>query len=270
MQMVDLDSSRPRVCCVQSTHLSLEEAIEYKRLWLLEQVMMVGGLTMGRTGRTGEVLRDIIIGLADGLTVPFALAAGLAGAVSTTLLVVTAGFAEIAAGSIAMALGGYLAVRADRDYYFHELMRRYREANENPDRGRAEVTAMLADWGFKEDVVSTAVETIVSDSDRMVNFIMKHKLRLDLPREGRARESSMTIGFSYIVGGLIPLFPYMVQGSQANALITSCCVTLLALFVFGYVKGKILSTNPWKSAVQTMAVGGLAAAVAYVAAKCIA
>ncbi|MCL6442521.1 MAG: VIT1/CCC1 transporter family protein [Alicyclobacillus sp.] len=212
-------------------------------------------------------IRDIVIGMADGLTVPFALAAGLSGAVSTTVLVVTAGLAEIAAGSIAMGLGGYLAAQTDHEHYMSELAREQREIAELPDRERQEVANILKEWGIAPEHVNGAVEEITRDPERWVSFMMRHELGLEEPKAGRARNSSLTIGISYIVGGLIPLIPYMVLSNPSYALIFSVFVTLIALFVFGFVKAKFMGTRPFKTAWQTVLVGGLAAGVAYEAAR---
>lgn len=216
-----------------------------------------------------DLIRDIVIGMADGLTVPFALAAGLSGAVSSNSLIVIAGIAEIAAGSIAMGLGGYLAARTDSEHYYSELERERREIVELPHREREEVAEILETWGMKEPEVSAAVSSISSDPDRWVDFMMKYELGLEEPDPKRARNSSLTIGLSYIVGGLIPLSPYIFAPTPTTGLIISVLVTLVALFIFGFIKGKFTGTKPVKSAWQTMLVGGLAAGIAFLIAKLI-
>jgi VIT1/CCC1 family predicted Fe2+/Mn2+ transporter len=217
-----------------------------------------------------DMIRDIVIGLADGLTVPFALAAGLSGTVSANELVVIAGLAEIAAGSIAMGLGGYLAARTDREHFFSELERERREIIELPHREREEVAEILREWGMPEENVESTVDAISKDPERWVNFMMKFELGLEEPEPKRARNSSLTIGLSYIAGGMIPLAPYIFIGNAQTALLISVVMTLIALFVFGLIKGKFTGTNKWKSAWQTTLVGGLAAGVAYMVAKWIA
>ncbi|MBX6395301.1 MAG: VIT1/CCC1 transporter family protein [Alicyclobacillaceae bacterium] len=217
-----------------------------------------------------DVIRDIVIGMADGLTVPFALAAGLSGTVSTTVLVVTAGLAEIAAGSIAMGLGGYLAAKTDREHYLSELERERREVVELPDREKEEVRDILMQWGLDAQTAEPIVEALSRDPDRWVDFMMKFELGLEEPEPKRARNSSLTIGLSYIAGGIIPLAPYILIGNPVTALLVSVVVTLIALFAFGFVKGKYTGVNPWKSAWQTTVVGGLAAGVAYFVAKWVA
>ncbi|MDI3328345.1 MAG: VIT1/CCC1 transporter family protein [Alicyclobacillaceae bacterium] len=214
-----------------------------------------------------DVIRDIVIGMADGLTVPFALAAGLSGTVSTTVLVVTAGLAEIAAGSIAMGLGGYLAAKTEREHYLSELERERREVVELPHREREEVRDILMQWGMDAESAEPVVEAISRDPDRWVNFMMKFELGLEEPEPKRARNSSLTIGLSYIAGGIIPLAPYMVIHDPGAALAVSVVVTLIALFVFGLIKGKFTGVKPLKSAWQTTVVGGLAAGVAYLVAR---
>jgi VIT1/CCC1 family predicted Fe2+/Mn2+ transporter len=214
-----------------------------------------------------DLIRDIVIGMSDGLTVPFALAAGLSGSVSATNIVVIAGIAEISAGSIAMGLGGYLAARTDREHYANELKREQQEIIEVPDREREEVAEVLKSWGLLEPQIKLAVESISKDSDRWVDFMMKHELSLDEPEPKRARNSSLTIGLSYIVGGLVPLSPYMFIHNAQSALMISVIATLLALFIFGYIKGRFTGSTPFKSAWQTTLVGGLAAGIAFLVAK---
>ncbi|MBO7743771.1 VIT1/CCC1 transporter family protein [Paenibacillus sp. MWE-103] len=216
-----------------------------------------------------DAVRDIVIGMSDGLTVPFALAAGLSSSVPGTNIVVIAGLAEIAAGSIAMGLGGYLAARTEREHYFNELEREKKEIIEVPEREREEVAEVLRGWGLQETNVRLAVKEISADSDRWVDFMMKLELGLEKPEPKRARNSSLTIGISYIVGGLIPLIPYMIIHRAVTALLVSVVSTLIALFIFGYVKGNFTGSKPLKSAVQTALVGGIAAGIAYLVAKII-
>ena len=217
-----------------------------------------------------DFIRDIVIGMADGLTVPFALAAGLSGTVPNTSLVVIAGMAEIAAGSIAMGLGGYLAARTEREHYISELNRERREIIELPDFEREEVADILRGWALPEHIISSATDSIRLTLTRWVDFMMKHELGLEEPDPRRARNSSITIGASYIVGGIIPLSPYIFIHKPDTALYISVLITLLALFIFGYVKGKFTGSAPMKSAWQTTLVGGVAAGIAFVIAKLIA
>ncbi len=212
-------------------------------------------------------VRDIVIGMSDGLTVPFALAAGLAGAIAPSGIIVTAGLAEIAAGSIAMGLGGYLAAKTDREHYFAERRRELRETEEMPEREAEEVASVFRGYGLAEEQVAPIVAAIRSDQKRWVDFMMRFELGLELPNPSRARQSAWTIGGSYIAGGLIPLSPYICLPSAAMALGVSVGVTLVALFIFGYVKGRFTDISPWRGGMQTVLIGGLAAAAAFAIAR---
>jgi VIT1/CCC1 family predicted Fe2+/Mn2+ transporter len=217
-----------------------------------------------------ENVRDIVIGMSDGLTVPFALAAGLSGAVQETTVIVLAGLAEIAAGSIAMGLGGYLAARTDAEHYASEREREVRETNEMPEEEAAEVARVFLDYGLPEHTVGTVVDALRSDQKRWVDFMMKFELGLEEPNPRRARVSALTIAASYIVGGMVPLTPYFIwRYSVQTALAASVVVTLIALLVFGYIKGRFTTPRPWRSAWQTALVGGLAATAAFTIAKLI-
>lgn len=210
-----------------------------------------------------DLIRDIVIGMSDGLTVPFALAAGLSGAVDSTTLILTAGGAEIAAGSIAMGLGGYLAGKTDAEHYETELKREQREVIEVPDREEEEVAEVFREYGLEEDQIKSITATMRKNPEQWVDFMMKFELGLEKPEPNRARNSAITIAISYIVGGIIPLSPYIMIPNPANALIVSIIVTLIALMIFGYIKGRFTGTTPWKNAIQTTTVGGLAAAAAF-------
>jgi VIT1/CCC1 family predicted Fe2+/Mn2+ transporter len=216
-----------------------------------------------------ETVRDIVIGMSDGLTVPFALAAGLSGAVEATSVIITAGLAEVAAGAIAMGLGGYLAARTDAEHYASERAREERETAEMPDEEAAEVAAILRSYGLTDDVAASVVNAIRADKRRWVDFMMRFELGLEEPDPKRARNSALTIALSYVAGGMIPLAPYFFMPSVHSALVGSVLVTLLALLAFGYIKGKFTTARPLRSAWQTAAVGGLAATAAFLIAKLI-
>jgi vacuolar iron transporter family protein len=218
---------------------------------------------------SSEAVRDVVIGMSDGLTVPFALAAGLSGAVDSSNLIVTAGLAEVVAGSIAMGLGGYLAARTDADHFDAERERELRETREVPEVEAAEVADVFRGFGLSESAVLSVVEAIRSDPDRWVDFMMKFELGLDKPDPRRARNSAWTIALSYVAGGLVPLFPYMLIASVRQALLVSILMTLAALFAFGYIKGRFTTTQPFRSAWHTILVGGLAAAAAFGIARAI-
>ncbi len=217
-----------------------------------------------------EVVRDIVIGMADGLTVPFALAAGLSGAISEPSIIVTAGLAEIAAGSIAMGLGGYLAAKSDAEHYAAEERREHQEIHEIPREEMKEVADIFRDYGIAEDQVGAVVEAMTKRPKQWVDFMMRFELGLERPNPKRARTSAAFIAGAYVVGGLIPLFPYMVLHAAHAALVVSVCVTLVALAVFGLIKGRYTGAKPLKSALQTTVTGGLAATAAFLIARAIA
>jgi VIT1/CCC1 family predicted Fe2+/Mn2+ transporter len=216
-----------------------------------------------------EVVRDIVIGMSDGLTVPFALAAGLSGAVQTSSVIITAGLAEVAAGAIAMGLGGYLAARTDAEHFVSERAREELETREKPEAEAAEVADILRTYGLGEEMVWPVVNSIRADTKRWIDFMMRFELGLEEPDPQRAGKSALTIALSYVAGGLVPLAPYFVFRSVHQALISSVVVTLIALLIFGYVKGKFTTARPFRSAWQTVVVGGLAAAAAFGIAKAI-
>jgi VIT1/CCC1 family predicted Fe2+/Mn2+ transporter len=211
----------------------------------------------------GEVVRDVVIGMSDGLTVPFALAAGISGAVDSSRLVVVAGMAEIAAGSIAMGLGGYLAARSDAEHYESERKREEREVEEIPDEEAREV------HGLTHEEAGPVVEALTKKPKEWVDFMMRFELGLEEPDPRRAVRSAATIAASYVGGGFIPLSPYLVFHSSRQALVWSAVVTLLALGVFGYIKGRFTGSKPRRSALQTVVIGGLAAGAAFLIAKAI-
>jgi len=221
--------------------------------------------------RSSEILTDIVIGMSDGLTVPFALAAGLSGAVSPSHLnlIWIAGIAEIAAGSIAMGLGGYLAGRTEVDHYNSELKREYDEVREVPDKEKEEVREFFSNLGLSDEVQQQAVEEMTRDQDKWVDFMMKYELGLDKPDPRRARKSAFNIGLSYIVGGLIPLSPYFFVSDGITGLKISAVITLICLFIFGYFKSKVTGVNPLAGALRVMIIGALAAGCAFAVARAI-
>ncbi len=194
-----------------------------------------------------EKVRDIVIGMSDGLTVPFALAAGLSGAVAATHIVVTAGLAEIAAGSIAMGLGGYLAARTDAEHYQSELAREHAEVREVPNREEEEVAEIFQEYGLSVEQISPILAAMKSKPDKWVDFMMRFELGLEKPNPARARQSALIIALSYIAGGLIPMASYIFIPLIQIALIVSIFVTLAALFIFGFIKGRFTGLNPFRS-----------------------
>jgi vacuolar iron transporter family protein len=217
-----------------------------------------------------EVVRDIVIGMADGLTVPFALAAGLSGAVGATRIIVVAGLAEIAAGSIAMGLGGYLAARNDAEHYASEYRREEDEVRDKPGAEMKEVFDILSSYGLTATESSPVLAAFKREPKKWVDWMMRFELGLEEPDPKRALRSAVTIGGSYIAGGLIPLAPYMILKRPPTAFGWSVAATLFALAVFGYVKGRFTGTSPGKSAMRTALIGGLAAGAAYLIAKAVA
>jgi vacuolar iron transporter family protein len=220
-----------------------------------------------------ESVRDVVIGMSDGLTVPFALAAGISGAIASnphaSTLVVTAGLAEIAAGSIAMGLGGYLAAKTDQEHYASERDREVREIVELRDVEVDEVAKVFRDYGLTEAEMAPAVRAITGNEKSWVDFMMRFELGLEEPQPKRARISALTIAVSYIVGGLIPLAPYILLSDVQKGLYFSVGFTLLALGIFGWVKGRFTGIHPLKGGLQTVVTGGLAAGAAFLIAKLI-
>ena len=211
----------------------------------------------------GEAVRDIVIGMSDGLTVPFALAAGLTGAIANSQLIVTAGFAEIAAGSIAMGLGGFLAARGDSEHYEHELIREQEEILTVPEVEAREVEEIFQTYGLSAEESATVVASLRQRPKDWVDFMMRFELGLEKPDPSRAWKSALTIAGAYIVGGLVPLSPYFAYAKAADALNASVMVTLAALAIFGGVKAKFTGVPVVRGALQTTIIGGLAAAAAF-------
>lgn len=219
---------------------------------------------------SGNFVRDVVIGMSDGLTVPFALAAGLSGAVSNTRLITIGGLAEIAAGSIAMGLGGYLAARGDAEHYEQERAREYREIKEIPEEEVAEVKRVFENYGLPAQESLRVAEALSKHPDAWVDFMMRFELGLEEPDPKRALTSAGTIAGAYIVGGFIPLSPYVALSNAYRGLVFSAVITLFALGIFGFAKGRFTGERALRSAIQTMLIGGIAAAAAFGLARLIA
>jgi VIT1/CCC1 family predicted Fe2+/Mn2+ transporter len=222
----------------------------------------------------GQTVRDIVIGMSDGLTVPFALAAGLTGAINSPGIIVTAGLAEIAAGSIAMGLGGYLAAKSDAEHYAKEREREKREVVEIPEEEMREVAHVFQSYGLSHEESAPIVDALSKHPKKWVDFMMRFELGLEKPDPKRAFVSAFTIAASYVAGGLIPLAPYIAavyleNVSISTSLLMSVVLTLLALLVFGFVKGRYTGTRPTRSALQTALIGSVAAGAAFLIAKAI-
>ncbi|MBW4026400.1 VIT1/CCC1 transporter family protein [Acidipila rosea] len=216
---------------------------------------------------SSDVVRDVVIGMSDGLTVPFALAAGLSGVVGSSHVVVLAGLAEIAAGSIAMGLGGYLASRGDSEHFASERRREEREIVERPHDEEEEIYEIFEEYGVERVESASVLTALKRNPQAWVDFMMRFELGLEEPQANRARQSAITIAVSYIVGGLIPLLPYIVLTTSSMALPVSVVITLLALLVFGAVKGRMTGAGTLRSSMQTVMIGGLAAGAAYLLAR---
>ena len=217
--------------------------------------------------QSSETLRDIVIGMSDGLTVPFALAAGLSGAVASSTIVVIAGIAEICAGSIAMGLGGYLAGKTEQDHYNSELKREYDEVESVPEVEKQEVRDFFKQIGLSDEVQQKATEEIAKDKKQWVDFMMKYELGLEAPDPKRATKSALNIGLSYIAGGIIPLSPYFFISNSTEALKISVIATLVCLCIFGYFKSKMTGVHPLWGAIKVTLIGAVAAAAAFGVAK---
>uniref|UniRef100_A0A0E0KRJ6 Vacuolar iron transporter n=1 Tax=Oryza punctata TaxID=4537 RepID=A0A0E0KRJ6_ORYPU len=218
---------------------------------------------------SGEVVRDVIMGVSDGLTVPFALAAGLSGARAPSSLVLTAGLAEVAAGAISMGLGGYLAAKSEADHYQREMKREQEEIISVPDTEAAEIGEIMSQYGLEPHEYGPVVDGLRRNPQAWLDFMMRFELGLEKPDPKRAIQSALTIALSYVIGGLVPLLPYMFISTAQNAMLTSVGVTLVALLFFGYIKGRFTGNRPFLSAVQTAIIGALASAAAYGMAKAV-
>jgi VIT1/CCC1 family predicted Fe2+/Mn2+ transporter len=212
---------------------------------------------------SSDLLKDIVIGMSDGLTVPFALAAGLSGAVNGTGVIILAGIAEIAAGSIAMGLGGYLAGTTEQDHYNSELKREYYEVEHLAEIEKNEVRKCFKEWGLSTEIQEKAVHEITGNKDHWVQFMMKHELGLNEPDPTRAKKSAFNIGASYVAGGLVPLSPYFFTNDSTEGLKFSVIITLICLFIFGYFKSKLTGVNPLSGGLKVMMIGAAAAATAF-------
>ncbi|KAL3510405.1 hypothetical protein ACH5RR_029806 [Cinchona calisaya] len=215
----------------------------------------------------GEIVRDMIIGISDGLTVPFALAAGLSGANASSSIILTAGIAEVAAGAISMGLGGYLAAKSEADHYTRELKREQDEIIAVPETEAAEVAEILSQYGIEPHEYKPVVNALRKNPQAWLDFMMKFELGLEKPDPKRALHSAFTIGIAYIIGGMVPLIPYAFIPVASKAVLASVGLTLIALFVFGFAKGYFTGNNPIKSALQTALIGAIASAAAFGMAK---
>ncbi len=217
--------------------------------------------------KNSDFITDMVIGMSDGLTVPFALAAGLSAAVTSNTIIITAGIAEIVAGSIAMGLGGYLAGKTEIEHYDSELQREFDEVENLPEKEKEEVMEIFADYGLSDHSQKLIVEELAKDKVKWVDFMMKFELGLEKPSLNRARNSALTIGLAYIVGGFIPLCGYIFTHTPEAGLLFSSALTIVCLLVFGYFKSKVTGQPPLKGAFKVMVIGVIAAAAAFFVAQ---
>lgn len=219
--------------------------------------------------KSSEKVRDFVIGMSDGLTVPFALAAGLSGAVDSTSIVITAGLAEIAAGSIAMGLGGYLAGRTEIEHYDSEERREYEEIEKLHEVEIRETKEIFAQYGLDDALQEKIAREMAKNPKAWVDFMMRFELGLERPDKNRALESAVVIGISYVVGGLIPLSAYFFTSTAQQGLIYSSIITIICLIAFGLIKSKLTGQPLFKGAARVALVGALAAGAAFALAKII-
>ena len=217
--------------------------------------------------KSSDFITDVVIGMSDGLTVPFALAAGISSAVSNNHIVVTAGIAEIIAGSIAMGLGGFLAGKTEQDHYNSELRREYDEVERVPEIEKQEIRDVFAGYGLSEQSQTVIVNELAKNKDKWVEFMMRFELGLEKPDENRARQSALTIGISYIVGGTIPLSPYLFTARPSEGFKLSAIITLICLFIFGFFKSKVTGQPLIAGALKVTLIGALAAVAAFFVAR---
>ncbi|UPK71200.1 VIT1/CCC1 transporter family protein [Chitinophaga filiformis] len=218
---------------------------------------------------SSNIVRDIIIGMADGLTVPFALTAGLSGVLDSNHLIIVSGVSEIAAGCISMGLGGFLAGQTEVEHYDSELRREYEEVERVPETERKEVEEIFISMGVDASLSKQVTTQISQDKHKWVDFMMRFELGLDKPDKNRAYQSAITIALAYLAGGFIPLFPYLVTSNNQQGFYWSCCITILALIVFGYFKSKVTGQPLLKGTLKVAFTGILAAAAAFIIAKMI-
>lgn len=219
--------------------------------------------------KSSAFISDIVIGMSDGLTVPFALAAGLSAAVSSNSIIITAGIAEIIAGCIAMGLGGYLAGKTEQEHYESELKREYLEVENVPEKEKEEVKGIFAEYGLDSKAQDLIADQLSMNKDQWVDFMMKFELGLEKPDVNRARNSALTIGAAYCVGGMLPLSAYFFTSKPQDGLILSAVLTTICLFVFGYFKSKVTGQPPLKGALKVTIIGLIAAGAAFLIARLI-
>ncbi len=212
---------------------------------------------------SSQALRDLVVGLSDGLTVPFALAAGLTGVVSSNSLIIFAGLAEIIAGTISMGLGGFLAGKTEIENYEGEKIREEREIKEIPQEEKEEIRQLLGNYGITPETQEKVAEDLSRNPGLWVDFMMRFELGLVKPDPRQAVSSALRIGLSYAVGGLVPLSAYLFTPSPLAGLAYSSGFTLVCLLLFGYWKARLTGQPPLRGALTVTLTGVLAAGAAF-------
>jgi len=216
-----------------------------------------------------NIVRDIIIGMSDGLTVPFALTAGLSGVLDTNHLIIVSGLAEITAGCISMGLGGFLAGQSEAEHYDAELKIEHKEIEDVPFIELKEVEDIFSELGVDKKLSKQVALQVSRNKNKWADFMMKLELKMEKPATNQAIKSASTIALSYLIGGFIPLFPYIVFSSSKSGFIVSCIVTILALVVFGFFKSKMTAQPMVKGTLKVATTGIIAAAAAFLLAKAV-
>jgi len=215
------------------------------------------------------LVKDIIIGMSDGLTVPFALTAGLSGVLNTNHLIIVSGLAEITAGCISMGLGGFLAGQSEVEHYNAELKREYSEIESVPLTELKEVENIFTKMGVSEPLSKQVALQVSKNKDNWSDLMMKLELNMEQPAKNHAAISASTIAISYLVGGSIPLFPYIISSDSKMGFKISCIVTIMALIIFGYFKSKMTGQPLIKGTIKVAVTGLVAAAAAFLLAKAV-
>jgi VIT1/CCC1 family predicted Fe2+/Mn2+ transporter len=208
-----------------------------------------------------ETVHNIIIGMSDGLTVPFALAAGIASTTTHNIVIIIAGISSIVAGMISMGLGGFLATKSDVDYY---KVKQKIESTESIALKEQEDTDIFASYGLTASQVAPITKAFEANPKQWVNFIMLNAFQLSKPTKNEALNSGVVVGLSYLISGFIPLSPYFFMKTPYQALFVSIIVTFVTLVAFGYLKARAIGSNIWSSIFGVVAVSGVAAALAFV------
>ncbi|KTW30846.1 hypothetical protein T552_00557 [Pneumocystis carinii B80] len=221
---------------------------------------------MEMTSESSRIISDIILGLSDGLTVPFSLAAGLSSFYNSKI-VLTAGMAELISGAVSMGLGGYLAVKSEVEHFEHIRRTQMDLLIHAPENRSQQILNQLESYGIVNEVCRPLVFCLKQNPIDFVNFVMRFDLCLQKPSLRTAWFSAITIAMSYFLGGLIPLIPYIIfYNDTFLGFKISVILVAIVLFIFGYLKSIYLIGSIKKSiysAFQTLLVGIIAAISAF-------